>query len=191
MRSAANKHKTAAAVVPMCVTNHTQGTLNEGDSSALFTNRPFSLEVINVMLWVTRQKPHVDRCASAWLIKRFIDKEAVFQFIAKESEIPKGAIGFTLPKAEINPVDGVKTTFDVLAEKYQVNDLIVRKIKDIVRDFEFNEEEPKEIQLKETLGVCYILKGLEKTSRTDDETISKAFVVMDALYATLRELEHH
>jgi len=143
------------------------------------------------MLWVTRQKPHVDRCASAWLIKRFIDKDAVFQFITKESEIPKGAIGFTLPKAEINPVDGVKTTFDLLAEKYQVNDPIVRKIKDIVRDFEFNEEEPKEIRLKETLGVCYILKGLEKASRTDDETISKAFVVMDALYVTLRELERH
>ena len=125
------------------------------------------------------------------MIKRFIDKDAVFQFITKESEIPKGAIGFTLPKAEINPVDGVKTTFDVLAEKYQVNDLIVRKIKDIVRDFEFNEEEPKEIRLKETLGVCYILKGLEKASRTDDETISKAFVVMDALYVTLRELERH
>jgi len=125
------------------------------------------------------------------LIKRFIDKDAVFQFITKESEIPKGAIGFTLPKAEINPVDGVKTTFDLLAEKYQVNDPIVRKIKDIVRDFEFNEEEPKEIRLKETLGVCYILKGLEKASRTDDETISKAFVVMDALYVTLRELERH
>ena len=125
------------------------------------------------------------------MIKRFIDKDAVFQFITKESEIPKGAIGFTLPKAEINPVDGVKTTFDLLAEKYQVNDPIVRKIKDIVRDFEFNEEEPKEIRLKETLGVCYILKGLEKASRTDDETISKAFVVMDALYVTLRELERH
>jgi hypothetical protein len=55
-------------------------------------------------LWVTRQRPHVDRCASAWLIKRFIDTDAVFQFITRESEIPEGAIGFTLPKAEINPI---------------------------------------------------------------------------------------
>lgn len=124
------------------------------------------------MLWVTRQKPHVDRRASAWLIKRFIDREAEFEFIAK---------------AEINPIEGVKTTFDALMEKYQVKDPVVSKIKDIIRDFEFHEQTTDEIRLKETLGVCYILKGLEKTSQTDQETLSKAFVVMDALYATLQE----
>jgi hypothetical protein len=139
------------------------------------------------MLWVTRHKPHVDRCASAWLIKRFIDKEAVFEFVERESEIPKGAIGFTLPKAEIKPLEGVKTTFDVLVEKYRVKDAVVNKIRDIIRDYEFNEENSASIRLKETLGVCYILKGLEKTSMTDCETISKAFTVMDALYATLKE----
>jgi len=141
------------------------------------------------MLWVTREKPHVDRCASAWLIKRFIDRKAVFGFVERNGEIPEGAIGFTLPKAEINPVEGEKTTFDALIEKYEVKDAMVVKIRDIIRDYEFNEEEPDRIQLKETLGVCYILKGLEKTSQTDDETISKAFAVMDALYATLRDLE--
>jgi len=141
------------------------------------------------MLWVTRQKPHVDRCASAWLIKRFIDKEAVFEFVSKKSEIPKGATGFTLPKAEIKPVEGLKTTFDVLVEKYQVKDSVIGKIKEIIRDYEFSEENPDKVKLKETLGVCYILRGLEKTSQTDAETISKAFGVMDALYATLRE-EH-
>jgi len=139
------------------------------------------------VLWVTKHKPHVDRCASAWLIKRFIDEEAVFEFVTKESEIPKGAIGFTLPKAEINPVESVKTTFDVLVEKYHVKDPIVMKIKDIIRDYEFNEEKPDKIHLKVTLGVCCVLKGLEKTSKTDNETLLKARVVMDALYATLKE----
>lgn len=140
------------------------------------------------MLWVTRHKPHVDRCASAWLIKRFIDKDAVFEFITKEQDIPKGAIGFTLPKAEINPVEGVKTTFDVLVEKYQVRDPIVARVREIVRDYEFNEEKPELIRLKETLGVCYILRGLEKTSKSDAETVSRALVVMDALCAALKEL---
>jgi hypothetical protein len=138
--------------------------------------------------WVTREKPHVDRCASAWLVKRFIDKEAVFQFISREANIPEGAVGFTLPKADINPVEGTKTTFDALLEKYQVGDTIVLKIKDIIRDFEFNEERPERIRLKETLGLCYVLKGLEKTSNTDDETVSKALLVMDAFYSTLGEL---
>jgi hypothetical protein len=140
------------------------------------------------MLWVTRQKPHVDRCASAWLIKRFIDKDAVFEFITKEQEIPKGAIGFMLPKAEINPIEGERTTFDALIEKYHVNDPIVSKIREIIRDYEFHEESPEKMRLKETLGVCYILKGLEKTSQTDTETLTKAFMVMDAFYTTLKSI---
>lgn len=137
------------------------------------------------MLWVTRHKPHVDRCASAWLIRRLTDKEAIFEFISKEQKIPKGAIGFTLPKAEINPVEGVKTTFDALVEKYKITDLAVMRIREIVRDYEFNEEDPNKIRLKETLGVCYVLKGLEKASATDAETISKAIMIMDAFYVTL------
>jgi len=139
------------------------------------------------VLWVTRHRPHVDRCASAWLIKRFIDKDATFEFVSKESPIPEGAIAFTLPNAELNPIEGVRTTFDALVEKYRIEDPIVMKIKDLVRDYELNEEAPDRISLRETLGVCYILKGLEKTSQTDAETTSKALMVMDALYATLRE----
>jgi hypothetical protein len=140
------------------------------------------------MLWVTRRRPHVDRCASAWLIKRFIDKDAVFEFLTKEQEIPEGTIGFALPKAEINPVEGVKTTYDSLVEKYHVKDPVVLRIKEIVWDYEFNEENPEKMGMKETLGVCHILKGREKTSRTDAETASKAIVVMDAFYASLKEL---
>ena len=80
------------------------------------------------LLWATRRKPHVDRCASAWSIKRFIDKEAVFEFVSKEADIPKGAIGFTLPKAEINPLGGERTTFDAVVEKYNLKDSVVGKI---------------------------------------------------------------
>jgi len=129
----------------------------------------------------------VDRCASAWLIKRFIDRDAVFEFVSKESNIPEGAVRFTFPRAELRPVEGVKTTFDILVEKYHLNDPIVLKIKEIIRDYEFNEEHIDRVRLKETLGICYILKGLEKTSKTDAETVSKALIVMDAFYATLRE----
>jgi len=139
------------------------------------------------MLWVTRTKPHVDRCASAWVIKRFIDTDAKFEFISKDDPIPEGAAAFTLPKAEINPIEGVKTTFDVLLEKYKVEDTVVKKIREIIRDYEFNEGDLDKIQLKETLGVCYVLKGLERTSQTDSETLWKALAVMDALYATLKE----
>ncbi|MFQ6039627.1 MAG: chromate resistance protein ChrB domain-containing protein [Candidatus Poribacteria bacterium] len=45
------------------------------------------------MRWVTRHEPHFDRCASLWLIKTFIDKDAVFEFVSRDAEIPEDAIG--------------------------------------------------------------------------------------------------
>ena len=140
------------------------------------------------MLWVTRNKPHVDRCASAWLIKRFIDKDAKFNFISREDPIPEGAIAFTLPKAQIKPDEGKQTTYDVLLRKYSVNDAIAIRIGEFVHDFEINAgEDPKRVSFPETLGLCYILKGLEKTSRTDHETIEKALAILDALSTSLRD----
>lgn len=139
------------------------------------------------MLWVTRHEPHVDRCASAWLIKNFIDREALFEFISKESPIPKGAIAFTLPEAEIRPVEGKSTTFDVLVERYQVKDPIVAKIRELLRDFEIDAgEDIAKVKHAETVGVCLILRGLARTSKTDHEILAKAMTVMDALYAELK-----
>lgn len=80
------------------------------------------------------------------MIKRFIDKDATFEFVSREPRIPNGAIPFTLPNAEINPVEGVRTTFDALLEKYRVRDPTVTGIGDIIRDYEFNEETPDKIR---------------------------------------------
>jgi hypothetical protein len=140
------------------------------------------------MLWVTRSKPHVDRCASAWLIKKFIDNEARFEFISKEDPIPKGANAFTLPKAQIKPIEGKKTTYDILIEKYRVQDPVALRIGELIHDYEIAAgEDPRRTELKETLGLCYVLKSLEETSKTDAETIEKALIVLDALYISLKE----
>jgi hypothetical protein len=140
------------------------------------------------MLWVTRHHPHVDRCASAWLIKRFIDKKARFAFISKDDPLPSGAIAFTLPKAEIKPVEKKKTTYDVLVEKYDIQDPIALKIGEFIHDFEIDaEENPEKVKFKETLGLCYVLKGMEKASKTDNEIVEKGLVVLDALCASLKD----
>jgi hypothetical protein len=144
--------------------------------------------MIPAMLWVTRSKPHVDRCASAWLIKRFIDHEAKFEFISKEDPIPKGAIPFTLPAVQIRPIEGKKTTYDILMKKYRVQDPIAEKIGEFIHDYEIDaEENPSRTRLKETLGLCHVLKSLEKTSKTDNETIEKALFVLDAFCVSLKE----
>ena len=138
------------------------------------------------MLWVTRHEPHVDRCASIWLIKNFIDREAVFEFISRESSIPEGAIAFTLPKAELKPTE-TQTTFDMLVERYNVKDAVVLEIGRIIRDFEIDaDEDIDKVKLKESTGVSFILRGLARTSKSDHEIIHKAMIVMDALYAQLK-----
>ena len=138
------------------------------------------------MRWVTRHEPHVDRCASIWLIRTIIDPEAVFDFITRETPVPEGTIPFTLPGAELGPTERA-TTFDALMQKYQVEDPIVARIADIIRDFEIQaEEDPDRLTMKESAGVCYILRGLARTSKTDAEIVFKAMIVMDALCAELK-----
>jgi len=138
------------------------------------------------MLWVTRKSPHVDRCASAWLIKRFIDREATFGFIERNDPVPKGAVPFTLPTAEIKPVEGKSTTFDALIEKYHIMDSIAIKIGHFIHDFEIDaDEKPAEVKLPETLGLVYVLKWLGKASKSDGETIEKTTMVLDAFYDSM------
>jgi hypothetical protein len=97
-------------------------------------------------------------------------------------------MAFTLPKAEIKPVEKEKTTYDVLVEKYNIKDPIALKIGKFIHDFEIDaEENPEKVKFKETLGLCYVLKGLEKKSKTDSEIVEKGHVVLDALYASMTD----
>ena len=137
------------------------------------------------MRWVTRHNLHVDRCASLWLIKTFIDREAVFEFISSEASIPKGAIPLTLPGAEIRPKNG-RTTFDALVEKYEIRDPVLVEIQEIIRDAE-QAEETGVYKLSESAGVFAILRGLDRISKSDWETVGKAMIVMDSLYAELKQ----
>ena len=137
------------------------------------------------MRWITRHNPHVDRCASLWLIKTFIDKEAVFEFISNETPIPEGTIPVTLPRAEIRPKNGL-TTFDALVDKYKVGDPIVAEIQKIIRDAE-QAEETGTYKLVESAGVFAILRGLDRMSKSDWETVGKAMIVMDSFYAELKD----
>ena len=140
------------------------------------------------LLWVTRHNPHVDRLASAWLIKRFIDNKARFAFTSKDDPIPKGAIAFTHLRAEIKSIEKEETTYDVLINKFAIQDSNVMRKGNFIHDFEIDaEENPDKVKFKETLGLCYVLKGIEKGSKTDNETVDKGIIVLDALYASLKD----
>jgi hypothetical protein len=138
------------------------------------------------LLWVTRHEPHVDRCASAWLIKRFVDPDASFAFIGRDEPPPAGGIPFVLPGAEVNPVPGVSTALDALVTRYGVQDPVALSIASIVHDYEVDAgEDVAKLKLPETAGVFKVVRGLVRVSKSDQETLARALVVFDSLYAQL------
>ena len=138
------------------------------------------------MLWVTRHEPDLDRCASAWLIKRFIDADASFAFINMGETPPTGGIPFVLPGAEVNPVAGVSTALDALVAKYGVTDAVALRIASFVHDYEVDAgEDATKLKLPEAAGVFKVIRGLARISESDEETVGRALVVFDSLYAEL------
>jgi hypothetical protein len=138
------------------------------------------------LLWVTRHEPHLDRCASAWLTNRFVDADASFAFIDGGETPPTGGIPFVLPGAEVNPVPGVSTALDALVAKYGVKDPVALRIASIVHDYEVDAgEDASKLRIPEAAGVFKVVRGLARISESDQETLARALVVFDSLYAQL------
>jgi len=137
------------------------------------------------MKWVTRSKPHVDRCSSLWLIKNYVDSEAEFAFVSRDYKWQENEIPLVLPGAELNPQMG-KTTFELIVQKYQIEDEIVHQITSIIHDIE--QAETSEIyNFPESRGIFIVLRGIEPSSPNDKETVDIAFTVMDAIYTFLQK----
>ena len=137
------------------------------------------------MKWVTRSKPHVDRCSSLWLIKNFVDSEAEFAFVSRDYIWKENEIPLVLPGAELNPQKG-KTTFELIIQKYEIKDKIVHQIATIIHDIE-QAEESEIYNLPESMGIFMVLRGIEPSSPNDQETVNIAFIVMDAIYTFLQK----
>jgi len=137
------------------------------------------------MKWVTRNKPHVDRCSSLWLIKKFVDSEAEFAFVSRDYLWKENEIPLVLPGAELNPQMG-KTTFELIIQKYEIKDEIVHQIASIIHDIE-QAEESEIYNLPESKGIFIVLRGIEPSSPNDQETVDIAFTVMDAIYTFLQK----
>ncbi len=137
------------------------------------------------MKWVTRNKPHVDRCSSLWLIKNFVDSKAEFAFVSRDYIWQENEIPLVLPGAELNPQTG-KTTFELIVQKYQIEDKIIHQIASVIHDIE-QAEESEIYNLPESRGIFIVLRGIEPSSPNDQETVEIAFTVMDAIYTFLQK----
>ena len=128
--------------------------------------------------WATRKNLWVDRLASAWLIRRFIDRNAKFAWIDRPRDRPKGSIGFDFDGAEFTHV-GARVTFEVLLTSFGLDD--DASLAAIGRAVHFLDTGG--IPVADAKGLETILRGIQGTARTDDERVLEALKVFDFLYS--------
>lgn len=129
--------------------------------------------------WVTRKDIYIDRLASAWLIRRFIDQNAKFVFISKgKNNLPKNAIPFDMYGAEFTH-HGDACTFETLIKAFDLKDHALRPIAEIVHDIDLKDNK---YNRKESDGIDQIIAGFSKKLNNDNKLLEKGMEIFDALY---------
>ena len=132
------------------------------------------------MHFVTREHVHVDRIATAWAIRRFVDPAATFEFVPRTRDVSKvEGIPFDIRGAELSHHNG-RCTFERLLEKYELRGRALARMGVIIRGADLPHEEGLP---PESPGVLAVFDGIRDTSATDDERIERGAAVCDALYA--------
>jgi hypothetical protein len=132
--------------------------------------------------WVTRQGVHVDRIASAWLIRRFIDPDAAFKFVVAKGYRPAaGELRFDMYDAEFTH-EGDCCTFEVLVARLALDDPALRAIAEIVHDIDLKDGKYGRPQ---TAGVESLIAGLALGHRDDEERLARGGALFDDLHAYL------
>jgi hypothetical protein len=134
------------------------------------------------MKWVTWEYIGVDRMASAWLIRRFIDPQAEFIFIpAGRKPLPEGAEPFDIPGVRYSHHRG-HCTFHALLKEYKLKDPTLARIAEIVDEADVVQEAAVEPAAP---GLDLICRSLRRTSADDQEAIERGQLLYEALYAEL------
>ena len=141
------------------------------------------------MKWVTRRSIRVNRAATAWLVRRFVDPDAEFVFTEPELvaglQQTDGAIGFDAPGARYPHADEQgRCSFEVLVAEHRPDDAALHELARIVHGADFADA----VELTpESAGLRTISQGFPLTARDDHETLARASFLYDALYARLQE----
>jgi len=133
-------------------------------------------------VWVTRPRPGVDRCASAWLIHGFIDPKARFAFAA-EDRVPNGAVPFDMFHAEGFGHRGDDCTFETLHKVFRIRDSKIKVIAEIIHDADVSDGK---FGRKEGLGIDEVLKGWARQGIADAELLKRGQQLMEGLYHSLK-----
>src|ERR1041384_7984498 len=133
--------------------------------------------------WVTRRNLHIDRLASAWLIKQFIDSRPRFYFVA-EGETVEGGIRFDMFGAEFTH-QGEDCTFETMIKRFGLdNDPGLRELAEIVHDIDLKDDKFNRL---EAAGLDAVVRGLAALLRDDRKLLRDSSTVFDGLYALLHD----
>ncbi|HMW50236.1 MAG TPA: chromate resistance protein [Cellvibrionaceae bacterium] len=131
--------------------------------------------------WATRRRPWVDRLASAWLIRRYIDATARFIWLESPEDCPPHALGFDFDGATFSHV-GAMVTFEVLLASFDLQQPALQRLGAVVHYLDTGGVQPPEAS-----GLEQILWGLRNTLEDDDQLLSAACGVFDALLSAFIE----
>ncbi len=133
--------------------------------------------------WVTRKGIHIDRIASAWLIRRFVDPGAAFKFVPARSYRPEpGELRFDMFEAEFTH-EGDLCTFEVLLARVRLDDPALRPIAAIVHDIDLKDAK---FDRPEAAGIDRLIAGIAMRHRDDEDRLARGAAVFDDLYEYFR-----
>jgi hypothetical protein len=134
--------------------------------------------------WVTRMGVHVDRIASAWLIRRFIDPEARFKFVADKGYVPEpGEIRFDMFEAEYTH-EGDHCTFEVLLARLCQPEPALQAIAEIVHDIDLKDSK---FGREEAAGIKTLVAGIAAATDDDRQRLDRGATVFEDLYEYFRK----
>jgi hypothetical protein len=132
--------------------------------------------------WLTRPRPGIDRCGSAWLIRKFIDGKAKFVF-GKDPGARPNALAFDMSGAEFSH-HGDDCTFETLAKRFGIPDPAVLKMAEMVHDADLEDEK---FQRPECVGINAVLTGWARTRMSDTDLLEKGMDCFEGLYQQLQK----
>ncbi len=128
--------------------------------------------------WVTRQRIGIDRMASAWLVRRFIDPGARFRFVPAQGHEPRrGELRFDMFDGEFTH-EGDRCTFEVLLERFGLRDAGLRALAEIVHDLDLKDGR---FGRPEAAGVGRLVAGIAAAHERDEERLARAEALFDDL----------
>jgi hypothetical protein len=133
--------------------------------------------------WVTRQGVHVDRIACSWLIRRFIDADAVIRFVPGKGYVPKeGELRFDMFEGEFTH-EGDRCSFEVLLARSGISDPGLQAIAEIVHDIDLKDGKFKR---EESTGIAHLIAGIAMANKDDEKRIAQCAPLFDNLYQYFR-----